>query len=96
MEEDGEEDDEEGEDEEEEEEPEPVIIKELPKRSTRGQRMNALVGKAIEEDEQFWNSGIFAGAAEENAEGSDESYNSKEESASAGQDSFDSDFDRPD
>ena len=51
MEEDGEEDDEEGEDEEEEEEPEPVIIKELPKRSTRGQRMNALVGKAIEEDE---------------------------------------------
>ena len=60
-----EEDEEDGEEEEdeEEEEPAPVIIKELPKRSTRGQRMNALVGKALEEDEQFWNSGLFAGAA---------------------------------
>ena len=27
----------------------------LPKRETRGKRMNALVGKAIEEDEAFWN-----------------------------------------
>lgn len=56
--------------------------------------MNILVGKALEEDEQFWNTGIFAGAAE--AEVSDEDYNSKEESDSAGIDSFDSDFDRPD
>ena len=27
----------------------------LPQRSTRGKRMNALIGKAIEEDENFWN-----------------------------------------
>ena len=32
----------------------------LPQRSTRGKRMNALIGKAIEEDENFWNQGIFA------------------------------------
>ena len=27
----------------------------LPKRESRGRRMNALVGKAMEEDEAFWN-----------------------------------------
>lgn len=27
----------------------------LPKRESRGKRMNALVGKAIEEDDAFWN-----------------------------------------
>ena len=91
MEEEGSENEEEGEeegeededDEEEEEEPTPIVVKELPKRSTRGQRMNALMGKALEEDEQFWNSGIFAGAAQD-VESSDQDYNSKEESASAG------------
>ena len=57
--------------------------------------MNALMGKAIEEDEQFWNSGMFAGAAED-VEASDVDYDSKEESGSAAQDSFDSDFDRND
>lgn len=31
------------------------MVKELPKRATRGLRMTALVGKAIEEDEEFWN-----------------------------------------
>ena len=51
--------------------------------------MNLLVGKAIEEDEQFWNNGIFA-------EASDDDYNLKEESESAAQDSFDSDFEQPD
>ena len=82
-EEEGEEDEDDEEDEEEEEESTPIIVKELPKRSTRGQRMNALMGKALEEDEQFWNSGIFAGAAQE-IESSDQDYNSKVESASAG------------
>ena len=44
--------------------------------------MNLLVGKALEEDEQFWKSGIFAsgGQGEDNAEPSDESYDSKAES----------------
>jgi len=32
-----------------------VAPKVLPKRETRGRRMTALVGKAIEEDEAFWN-----------------------------------------
>jgi len=27
----------------------------LPKRESRGKRMNALVGKAVEEDDAFWN-----------------------------------------
>jgi hypothetical protein len=59
--------------------------------------MNLLVGKALEEDEQFWKQGLFgAGAKEEAALPSDESYNSKAESVSAGKDSFDSDFDRSD
>ncbi len=56
--------------------------------------MNVLVGKALEEDDQFWKTGLFAGADE--AEVSDEDYNSKSESASAGKDSFDSDFDKND
>jgi hypothetical protein len=59
--------------------------------------MNALVGKALEEDEQFWNASLFAGGEDQgNAEASDEDYDSKEESGSAALDSFDSDFDRPD
>lgn len=52
--------------------------------------MNLLVGKALEEDEQFWNQGLFADA------GSDDDYDSKEESASAAKDSFDSDFEDSD
>ena len=60
----------------------------LPKRATRGQRMNALVGKAIEEDEEFWNQGIFA------EPDSDDDFASKDESSSQGRDSFDSDFDK--
>jgi len=42
----------------------------LPARETRGRRMTALVGKAIEEDENFWNQGIFA-AQEEGSEDDD-------------------------
>ena len=54
--------------------------------------MNVLVGKALEEDEQFWKQGLFgAGGKEDVGEASDESYNSKAESESAGKDSFDSD-----
>ena len=56
-----------------------------------------LVGKALEEDQQFWNSGLFqVGSDDQEQENSDDDYNSKEESASAGKDSFDSDFDQPD
>lgn len=32
----------------------------LPQRESRGRRMNALVGKAMEEDEAFWGQGLFA------------------------------------
>lgn len=39
---------------------------------------------------------MFAAGEEEGAEGSDDDYNSKEESASAAKDSFDSDFDESD
>jgi vacuolar protein sorting-associated protein 72 len=90
-------DDDEEEEDESEEPPAPIAPRELPKRSTRGQRMNVLVGKALEEDEQFWKQGLFgAGGKEDVGEASDESYNSKAESESAGKDSFDSDFDRSD
>ena len=78
--------------EEMEEESEESIIPEpklLPQRSTRGQRMNLLVGKAKEEDEELYN-GLFA-------EGdSDESFESQGESESLRRDSFDSDFDKSD
>ena len=39
------------------------VKKELPSRATRGKRMSELVGKALEEDEEFYNN-IF-GAEEE-------------------------------
>merc|ERR1712216_902747 len=43
---------------EEEEEDDAVqveqLAKNLPKRSTRGQRMNKLIGDALEDDEMFW------------------------------------------
>ena len=61
--------------------------KELPKRSTRGLRMSALVGKAQEEDDAFYN-GVF-GMDEE----SDKDFNVKSEDVDSGRDSFDSDFD---
>lgn len=57
--------------------------------------MNQLVGKAQEEDEQFWKTGLYNNNCEE-AQNSDESFDSNEISMSAAQDSFDSDFDRPD
>ena len=60
--------------------------KELPKRSTRGLRMNVLVGKAQEEDELFYQ-GLFGDAEE-----SDKDFNSQDESCESGKDSFDSDF----
>jgi hypothetical protein len=49
--------------------------------------MNLLVGKALEEDANFWNQGLFA------EDESDEDFDSADESESAGKDSFDSDFD---
>ena len=51
--------------------------------------MNALVGKAMEEDEMFWNQGLFA-EAEQQSE--DDDFESAQESSSQGRDSFDSDF----
>ena len=50
--------------------------------------MNALVGKAQEEDDQFYN-GLFGEVDE-----SDRDFNSQDESCSSGKDSFDSDFGR--
>ena len=60
----------------------------LPKRSTRGTRMTALVGKAIEEDAEFWNQGVFAEPED------DDDFASHDESSSQGRDSFDSDFEK--
>ena len=53
--------------------------------------MNALVGQAIKEDEDFYNTGIFA-AKEAGQEDSDVDFNSAEVSSDARRDSFDSDF----
>lgn len=63
------------------------IKKDLPKRATRGLRMSALVGKAQEEDDAFYN-GLFGDVGEE----SDQDFNSKNDSVESGRDSFDSDF----
>ena len=52
--------------------------------------MNVLIGKAIEEDENFWNQGIFA----EPESASDGDFGSGDESSDQGRDSFDSDFDK--
>jgi len=46
--------------------------------------MNALVGTAQQEDDEFWNSGMFAEAD------NDDSFGSNDHSS--GQDSFDEDF----
>jgi hypothetical protein len=54
--------------------------------------MNALVGQAIKEDEDFYNTGIFAANQEDGVEGSDVDFNSAEVSSDARRDSFDSDF----
>jgi len=48
--------------------------------------MSALVGKAQEEDDQFYQ-GLFGDAGE-----SDKDFNSQNESCESGKDSFDSDF----
>ena len=53
--------------------------KSLPKRESRGKRMNVLVGKAIEEDENFWNQGIFAEALQNADE--DDDFESAQESS---------------
>ena len=49
--------------------------------------MSALVGKAQEEDDQFYK-GLFGNVDEE----SDQDFDSKNESVDSGRDSFDSDF----
>jgi len=78
--------------EEESEESSESVVQEpkvLPKRSTRGQRMTTLVGKAIEEDEEFYK-GVFAEGE------SDEDFESQQESDYQRRDSFDSDFGKGD
>lgn len=57
----------------------------LPQRQSRGKRMNLLVGKALEEDEEFWGQDFF----QENDD--DESFDA---ASSEAKDSFDSDFDK--
>ena len=68
-----------------EEEVMPIHPKELPDRETRGRRMNALVGQAVDEDDAFWGADIF----QENEE--DGSFDA---ASSEAKDSFDSDFDK--
>jgi len=105
---DGEEEaEEEGEDEQEESSVSEIVplAKEFSRRANRGQKMNALMTKALEEeedeDDDFWRT-YFGGSVlkkkkegeeaeqEENALDDDVSFNSKEEGVQ--QDSFDSDF----
>ena len=50
--------------------------------------MQALVGKAQEEDDAFYN-GLFGEALDDE---SDKDFNSQDESVESGKDSFDSDF----
>ena len=52
--------------------------------------MQALVGKAQEEDDAFY-AGIFGA---EGVDDSDKSFNSRDDSVDSGRDSFDSDFGR--
>jgi len=59
--------------------------RELPQRSTRGKRMIKLLGKALEEDEEFWGQEFFAD------EKQDESYSESEEGSN---DVIDSDFEK--
>ena len=54
------------------------------KRKTRGLRMAALVGEAVEQDETFWGDGVWAD------EGSDDSFSEDDEEVKP--DVFDSDF----
>lgn len=91
------EDDEEGEDDIEEVEPQKKrqkvvpLAKDFSRRQNRGRRMNALVGKALEEDDAFWD-GIgaeFFGAEEES---DDKDFKSSDADPSAAEDSFDTDF----
>lgn len=73
----------------------PISKREMPNRTTRGKRyffvymlkdrMHELIGKALEEDEQFWNQFGFREAE------SDEDY----VESSEGIDKVDSDFDKP-
>ena len=48
--------------------------------------MKALIGKAIEEDNDFWDTGLFIESED------DEDFQSNDQSLSCGKDSFDSDF----
>jgi len=62
------------------------------KRSTAGRRMSTLVGKAVENDEDFWNHSTWdegkTGAGDE----SDQSFHESEEDEENRVDAFDSDF----
>lgn len=62
-------------------------MKDLPKRSSRGKRINQLVGEEEEEDNIFWNQDAFQ---EKN---DDENFSTNDESSDS--DSVDSDFDDP-
>ena len=65
----------------------------LPKRSTRGKRMNALVGEEIQEDEEFY-TGLFGGQEEQGANSGDEEFSENDYRSDARRDSFDSDFEK--
>ena len=79
-------DEDEGEEaENEESEEEKLSHKELPQRNSRGKRMNTLVGRALEEDEEFWGQDFFREGDD------DESFDAH---SSEAKDSFDSDFDK--
>ena len=59
------------------------------RRSTAGQRMTSLVGKALEEDETFWGHDTWA----EGEDSGNESFHESDEDSALKKDEFDSDFD---
>ncbi|CEL94604.1 unnamed protein product [Vitrella brassicaformis CCMP3155] len=85
---DDDEDEEEDDDEESEAEPEK---KELPERGTRGKRMVALLGEALDKDQQFWQHDTWR---EEN-DAEDSEYDKKDDEKEFKEDLSDSDIDEP-
>jgi YL1 nuclear protein/YL1 nuclear protein C-terminal domain len=68
-----------------------TAVQERSRRSTAGKRMSALVGKAVEEDDAFWNNDTWAEGDCDEADAA--SFRESDEDSNARKDEFDSDFD---
>jgi len=69
-----------------------AAVLERKKRSTAGRRISCLVGKAVEEDETFWNHSTWGNEKTSNGEDSDNSFHESDEDEENRVDTFDSDF----